>query len=55
MEAMTVIIRGLAMIDAKLWEIMKSQRNHNQAVEQLLGRFATEHRPNDLGGSNAGF
>jgi hypothetical protein len=37
MEIMTfVILIGVALIDGKLWKIMKSQSEHNRKVEALL-------------------
>jgi hypothetical protein len=46
METMTLIILiGVAMIDAKLWKIMKSQRDHNRTVERLLTEIRDRRPP----------
>jgi hypothetical protein len=40
MEAMVcIILIGVAMIDAKLWKLVISQRDHNRAVERLLAEI----------------
>ena len=40
MEIMTLIILiGVALIDGKLWKIMKSQRDHYRKVEALLSEI----------------
>ena len=31
-----LMLIGVALIDGKLWKIMKSQREHNRKVETLL-------------------
>ena len=31
-----IILIGVALIDGKVWKIMKSQRDHNRTVERLL-------------------
>ena len=37
MEIMTLIILvGVALIDGKLWKMMKAQREHHKKVEGLL-------------------
>jgi hypothetical protein len=40
MEIMTfIILIGVALIDGKLWKIMKSQRDHQRKVEALLSEI----------------
>ena len=40
MEVMTfIILIGVALIDGKLWKIMKSQGEHNRKVEALLSEI----------------
>jgi hypothetical protein len=39
-ETMTfIILIGVALIDAKLWKIMKAQRAHARTVEALLSEI----------------
>ncbi len=33
------LLIGVALIDGKLWKIMKSQREHNREVETLLSEI----------------
>jgi hypothetical protein len=40
MEIMTfIILIGVALIDGKLWKIMKAQRDHHRKVEALLSEI----------------
>lgn len=40
MEIMTfIILIGVALIDGKLWKIMKAQGNHHKKVEALLSEI----------------
>jgi hypothetical protein len=34
-----LMLFGVALIDGKLWKIMKSQREHNRKVETLLSEI----------------
>jgi hypothetical protein len=34
-----LMLIGVALIDGKLWKIMKSQREHNRKVETLLSEI----------------
>ena len=34
-----LLVIGVALIDGKLWKIMKSQREHNREVETLLSEI----------------
>ena len=34
-----LLVIGVALIDGKLWTIMKSQREHNRKVETLLSEI----------------
>ena len=41
MEIMTfIILIGVALIDGKLWKIMKAQRDHFRKVEALLSEIS---------------
>lgn len=40
MEIMTfIILIGVALIDGKLWKIMKAHRDHHKKVEGLLSEI----------------
>ena len=40
MEIMTsIILIGVALIDGKLWKIMKAQADHHKKVEALLSEI----------------
>jgi hypothetical protein len=46
MEAMTIfILLGVALIDAKLWKMMKAQGNHYRKVEDLLSEIRDRATP----------